>query len=278
MPLVNMIGRVEPSTFAQQVRRHHIVIFDRVTPPPLLTGNYLLIDTLAPNLPIVASGEVSEPQIIDWQPTHPLLRQVQLEHLAIRKAQQVSLQPGAQSLIEADTTSLLNLVQNDELRVVHLAFDLFDSDLPMRVAFPLLLENIFQWLYPGMAAFSSRQIRVGEPYTLPLDGEIQEVTVRKPGGERIRVPVTNNLLRFTETQRVGLYTVRVGNRAERFAVNLLSDQESRILPQTSPLPPSQEEGGGLFTEEEVKKPLWFYFILAALLLALGEWYCWCRGS
>ena len=277
--LVNMIDRVEPSAFAQQVRGHHIVIFDRITPPPLRAGNFFLINTLAPNLPIQGRGEVAEPQIIDWQKMHPILRQVQLDHLTIRKAQQVSLQPGAQSLIEADTTSLLTVVQNDKLRLVHLGFDLFDSDLPMRVAFPLLLENIFQWLYPGMATFGARQVEVGKPYTLPLEGAVQQVTVRKPGGKRMRIPVSNKLLSFQETDEVGLYTVRVRNRAERFAVNLLSEQESRILPR-KPLSAASLHATreGLFTEERVRKPVWFYFVFAALLLTVGEWYCWCRGS
>jgi hypothetical protein len=276
--LVNKIDQVDLAAFAQQIQGHHIVIFDRVTPPPLTFGSFVLLDTLAPNIPITPQGEVNEPKIIAWQKDHPILREVQLEHLTIRKAQQLQLGPEAKALIEAEATPLLTIVQNNTLRVVHLGFDLLESDLPMRVAFPLLMENIFQWLYPGMADFVSQQIQVGEPFIIPIEPGTQEVSVRKPDGNRLTLPVTTTPLPFRETHQVGIYTLKMGNHTTRFGVNLLSEQESRILPRQPLATPEYTAAEGLYTDEEVEKPLWHYFVLAALLFTFAEWYCWCRGS
>lgn len=274
--LVNRIDQIDPAAFEQQIQGHHIVIFDRITPPPLPFGNFLLINTLAPGLPITLLGEVQEPELLDWQRDHPILRQVQLEQLTIRRAQQVELHSGARPIVEATATPLLTTVQRENLRVVHLGFDLLESDLPMRVAFPLLFENIFQWLYPGITNFSSQQIQVGEIFTLPVANNIREVTVRKPeAGRAVTLPVTENPFHFRDTRRTGIYSVKAGNHTMRFAVNLLSEQESRIQPRQIDL--TEYAQTDLFTEEEVEKPLWHYFVLAALLFTFGEWYCWCRG-
>ena len=63
---------------------------------------------------------------------------------------------------------------------------MLESDLPLRVAFPVLMSNILEWLSPQHGTFMSHQVQAGEPYILELDGTTREVSVRKPSGDWLK--------------------------------------------------------------------------------------------
>jgi Ca-activated chloride channel homolog len=273
---VNVVSSVSPSSFEQQVRGNHIVILDGLEPPPLMFGNFLLINTTAPNLPIEVKGSADAPPVIDWDTTDPILRSVQLRDLQVRRAQIVEVGEGVKPLLYANGSPLISTVDTGRLRAVHLGFDLLDSDLPLRIAFPVLMSNILEWLSPQHGTFVSHQVQAGEPYLIELDGLSGEVTVRKPSGDWVKVPVTENPLTFRDTSQVGIYTVRVGKKTQRFAVNLVSREESDILPKLMERKAEAPWVAGASTPESVKQPLWPYFVVLAFGLTLVEWYFWCR--
>jgi Ca-activated chloride channel family protein len=273
---VNVVSSVSPSSFEQQVRGNHIVILDGLEPPPLLFGNFLLINTTAPNLPIAVKGSADAPPVVDWDTTDPILRSVQLRDLQVRRAQVVEVGEGVKPLLYANGSPLISTVDTGRLRAVHLGFDLLDSDLPLRVAFPVLMSNILEWLSPQHGTFVSHQVQAGEPYLIELDGISAEVAVRKPSGDWVKVPVTENPLTFRDTSQVGIYTVRVGKKTQRFAVNLVSREESDILPKPVERKAEAPLVAGSSTQESVKQPLWPYFVVLAFGLTLVEWYFWCR--
>lgn len=273
---VNVVGGISPSSFEQQIRGNHIVILDGVQPPPLTFGNFLLINTAAPNLPIVLGGMAEAPPILDWDITDPILRSVQLRDLQVRRAQVVEVGEGVKPLVYAGGSPIVSSLDTGRLRAVHLGFDLLDSDLPLRVAFPVLMSNILEWLSPQQGTFVSHQVQAGEPYFIQLEGLASDLTVRKPSGEWVKVPVTENPVPFRDTAQVGVYTVKVGKKTQRFAVNLASEKESAIAPKVAASESGVAEAAGLSVRETVKRPLWPYFVVFALGLTLIEWYFWCR--
>jgi Ca-activated chloride channel homolog len=273
---VNVVSSISPSSFDQQVRGNHIVILDGVEAPPLHFGNFLLINTTAANLPIVAKGIVDTPPIVDWDTTDPIMRSVQLRDLQVRRAQVVEVGEGVKPLLYANGSPIISSLDSGRLRAVHLGFDLLDSDLPLRVAFPVLMSNILEWLSPQQGTFVSHQVQAGEPYTLELDGVTTEVSVRKPSGESITLPVTENPLLFRDTSQAGIYTARIGKKNQRFAVNLVSREESDIIPKVPERQVAAAAAVSPSTQETVKRPLWPYFVVFAFGLTLVEWYFWCR--
>jgi hypothetical protein len=273
---VNVVNSISSSSFEQQVLGNHIVIMDGMEPPPLHFGNFLLINTSAPNLPITVKGSADAPTVVDWDTTDPLLRGVELRDLQVRRAQVVEVGEGVKPLLYANGSPIISSLDTGRLRAVHLGFDLLESDLPLRVAFPVLMSNILEWLSPQHGTFISHQVQAGAPYLIELDGVTTEVSVRKPSGEWIKLPVTENPLAFRDTSQVGIYTVRVGKKTQRFAVNLVSREESDILPK--PIEPKGDSPftAGSSTQEPVRQPLWPYFVMLAFGLTLLEWYFWCR--
>jgi Ca-activated chloride channel family protein len=273
---VNVVNSITPSSFEQQVRGNHIVILDGIEPPPLHSGNFLLINATASNLPIVVKGTTEAPSVVDWDICDPILRSLQLRDLQIRRAQVVEVGEGVKPLVYANGSPILSSFDSGRLRAVHLGFDLMDSDLPLRVAFPVLMSNIMEWLSPQQGTFVSHQVQAGEPYMIELDGLTTEVSVRKPSGDWIRMPVTENPLAFRDTSQAGLYTVRVGKKNQRFAVNLVSREESDIWPKIAEAHETASAFEGTSTQETAKRPLWPYFVVFAFGLTMVEWYFWCR--
>jgi Ca-activated chloride channel family protein len=273
---VNVVNSISPSSFEQQVRGNHIVILDGVETPPLHFGNFLLINTTAPNLPIAVKGTADAPPVVDWDTTDPIMRSVQLRDLQVRRAQVVEVGEGVKPLLYANGTPIISSLDAGRLRAVHLGFDLMDSDLPLRVAFPVLMSNILEWLSPQQGTFVSHQVQAGEPYSIELDGVTPDVSVRKPSGDWVKIPVTENPLPIRDTSQVGIYTVRIGKKNQRFAVNLVSREESDIIPKVPEQRVTSSAAVSASTQETVKRPLWPYFVVLAFGLTLVEWYFWCR--
>jgi hypothetical protein len=119
-------------------------------------------------------------------------------------------------------------------------------------------------------------VQAGEPYTIELDNNAAEVSLRLPSGDWIKVPVTENPLVFRDTSQVGIYTVKVGKKTQRFAVNIVSREESDILPKPVGSKTEPPVVAGVSSQEIVKQPLWPYFVVLAFGLTLVEWYFWCR--
>jgi len=179
-------------------------------------------------------------------------------------------------ILYARGSPIISTLETGRLRAVHLGFDLLDTDLPLRVAFPILMSNILEWLSPRQGAFVSHQVQAGAPYFVDIEGMASEVNVRKPSGEWVKMPVTENPLAIRDTSQVGVYTVRAGKRTQRFAVNLVSQGESDILPKLTVPTTGVAQAASLSTQETVNQPLWPYFVVLAFVLTLLEWYFWCR--
>jgi hypothetical protein len=227
-------------------------------------------------LPITVKGMADAPSVVDWDVTDPILRSVQLRDLQVRRAQVVEVGEGVKPLLYANGSPLISSLDTGQLRAIHLGFDLLDSDLPLRVAFPVLMVNILDWLSPQHGTFVSHQVQAGEPYRIELDGPAAEVSLRKPSGDWIKLPVTENPLVYRDTSQAGIYTVKVGRKTQRFAVNLVSVAESDILPTALTREAESPVVASISTQETVKQPLWPYFVVVAFGLTLIEWYFWCR--
>lgn len=179
-------------------------------------------------------------------------------------------------LAQADGGALLLAGEIDGRQVAILTFDLRDSDLPLKLAWPILMANLMQWFTPSSAITVGDSVRVGELLQIrpPLDADTVRVTT--PDDETHDIAVDRETLIFAETDLPGLYQLDVLRGGEivqtaPFAVNLFSAEESTITPQptitlgTSQIAETEEEELG---EQE----FWPVVLLGALLLLLIEWY------
>jgi hypothetical protein len=132
-----------------------LTIFDTYTPitATLPTGNLLFIAPPRSTELFTLTGTLDQPLPRPVDAEDPLLDNISLTEVGVLDAVRISLPPWARPVIlgdlNGDTTPLLFAGEVDDRRVAVLTFDLRRSDLPLQVAFPLLLANLTDWLAPG---------------------------------------------------------------------------------------------------------------------------------
>ena len=120
------------------------------------------------------------------------------------------------------------------------AFDVAESDLPLRIAFPLLMSNTLQWLSGENALSNALNCRAGENIEAASGGRI----VAKPlkPSDPILAPADKDFvacsLRPTEN---GFYLLEKNGKRSWVAVNTFSATESDLR-----LPPAPAHANALW--------------------------------
>jgi Ca-activated chloride channel family protein len=275
--MVDSVTEIIPSSWEAQTTRHDIVILDRISPPSTEKGNFLLIESFSPSIPLSKIGQIDHPHVLDWDRNNPLMANLDLSGLNVESANQVKADRTVRPIIESHQTGLMYSYQKSFLRAVFLGFDLTRSDLPLRVAFPVMMSNIFQWFGPHKLGFSSSQIKAGDPFTIYLEPQTKKLSIRTPSGKWGEHRPISNPFDIAHTGEVGIYTVVEGEDWRHFAVNLLDERESDIrVPTLESSPQKTEAYSG---PEPIKRelPLWIVFLLSVSTIVIVEWHFWLKG-
>ncbi len=265
-----------------------LTIFDGVALPDPVPETDLLIINPQPNTLAASSDSallsvtgVFSNTVATRLTDSPLLQFVDWRNVHIRQAQAVTA-PWAQRLVEADGGPLILTGERNGHRIAIITFDLRDSDLPLQIAFPILMANITGWLNPGRAFDAPTGLQPGIPVTMAPGAATTAVSIQKPDGTTWTADVGEGALIFTETNQLGLYQVNLrddgGERpAGSFAVNLFSPDESRIQPtavtrigQTTVEASSEGDIG--------QREFWPWLLGAAFIILLVEWWVHHRGA
>ena len=275
--MINAVEQVIPSSWTDQAARHDIVILDRIHPPSTEKGNFLLIESFSPSIPLLKIGEIDNPKVLDWDRKNPLMANLDLSGLIIEHAAQVKGEKTLRPILESRQTGLMYSYQKSGLRAVFLGFDLTRSDLPLRVAFPVMMSNIFQWLHPNKLRFSSSQIKAGRTFDVYLEPRTKDFSILTPSGKWEKHQAKSNPFDYANTDEVGIYSVVEGEKWRYFAVNLADESESDIRIPKVELP-SHRPAVNLDSEPiTVELPLWIVFLLFASLILIPEWYFWLKN-
>jgi len=247
-----------------------VVIFDRELPSEITLdapGNFLFLG-VSPLPPAVLSDH---PVIVETDPGDPIMRFVDLNTSTILRAVRLPLEiPGwtvRAPVAGADGPLVVSLESSRRRRVI-IAFDPIDSDLPVRVAFPLLIHNAVAWL-ANKNNDAQVQIQAGD--TLHLENGIHVVhgpLTASGSGQKFAVDGD-----FRPT-RNGFYRIENGQEQKLIAVNTFdpaqSDLRSIGLPEPGPATVWPSVVGWL------SWPPWIYFGLLALSFSGLEWWMYHR--
>jgi len=255
---------------------HDLVIFDRVAVPPLSQGNFLLIDTVAPNLPIRQAGKIENPRVSASSVRHPLAQGVQLGDLRVREARRVDLAGEAAVLAGSADGPLIVALERAKLRLLYIGFDLAHSDLPLRVAFPILMHNLLEWFQPRLLEFPALSARAGSPFEIRLPAGDDTVDISLPSGKKETLAAATNPLLFGETYQSGFYAYKSASRSGRFAVNLFDESESNIGSRLPAVPAAEAENRPSSLESGLR--LWPGLVGLVFLLLFAELFlAWRQG-
>jgi len=252
-----------------------MTVFDRFLPPVVPDGPLLVIDppagTTLAGAQAVGIGRVRASDAGD-----PLLANVDLQDVHVARSQDLRASTFGRPLITSLQTPLV-LVRDEPFRQALFGFDLHESDLPLRIAFPILVQNLSEWMLPP--SVPSHSFHPDEPVTIVPESGATSVSVIRPDGSR-RALAGAAIATFGDTDPTGLYTVeqRVAGSIQRswFSVNLFADPISQLKPlDRLTLPPTRPTA--VQTTHPGQLEIWPWIALAALGVVTAEWLAFHRG-
>jgi len=259
-----------------------LYIYDGVVTGTLPSADLLFINP-PPGAPLVdVVGVITQTVITriadSSDPTvPPLLRHVDFGSVHIRQARAIRAPGWLRPLVEAAGGPVLLAGQNPQTgrKVAVITFDLHDSDLPLQISFPILMANLLDWYAPARArASSSGDLRPGQPLALTLPVGATDISVIGPDGTIRRLPNTEGALRFTQTDMLGVYTIRArlaeGEYVDSFAVNLFDPRESDVRPRET-IHIGREVRAVKDGNAVARRELWPWLALLALIVLVIEW-------
>ena len=305
---------------SQEKQPYQVVIFDRYSPPTLGDGNYMFIyppaassETANPDLKWNIGGALETPIITDWERTHPILQHVHLENVQIGTAYQVTPPSTAQVLARSFESPVLFIDVTPNRKIVFAAINILESDLPLRIAFPVIIANTIQW-FQQRSEIQEHHLRTGEVLKQRIESvdaaiqpELKTETdsppdtpklakITGPGEKTWEIPIERDELLFDQTQRAGFYELKISEAVDATAedapaptasepteedsgtvwsVNLADETESHIGtdPAVEDLLEASVTPGGTAI---LRYPPWVYLVFLAVGLSVVEWFLYQR--
>ncbi len=275
-----------------------VIIFDGATPANPPRANAIYLDPRGPGSPVKVEGELKQPGFDKIERKHPIVRWTALDDVNIARGHKLVAETGDKVVGASDQGPILIAGQRGGFKFVALGFDTRDSDLPLRVAWPLLLLNSINWFTDEDAQYIS-SFRTGDVWRVPVVSQSGQAKLKVPGGSDVLVPVHEGRAVYLG-EKAGFYelsgadgvdlslggagatasptstststtmggpTATVGS----FAANLLDADESAIEPAKELVVDGKKAGALSAFQIGVRREIWIYLLLAAILLTAIEW-------
>ncbi len=217
-----------------------------------------------------AGAPHERPEITSVERSHPINSYLSYADLHVESATRREAAAWLKPIVSSSDDALIWAGDDGRRRVVMIGFDLAQSDLPLKVEFPILLANSITWLAGRDALTTDRAVRAGQPATVRTSAA--SVTVTTPTGETQELAARDGSIIFADTLRAGAYELK---DAPSFAASLLSEAESDTAPRDSIKTRTGEVSGqaaSFYSERE----FWRWVALAALTVLSVEWWVYHR--
>jgi Ca-activated chloride channel family protein len=253
-----------------------MTVFDRFSPPALPDAPFVMVDPPAGS-PLAGGTAIGIGRVRASDAGDPLLSNVSLLDVHVARSQDLTQSTFGRALVTSLQTPLV-LVRDEPYRQALFGFDIHESDFPLRIGFPVLVENLSEWMLPP--SVPSRSFHPDEAVTIVPETGATTVTVTRPDGSR-RAIATGAIATFADTDQVGVYTVDqvVGGKTDRswFAVNLFSDATSQLAPVDHLTLPPAQRAGIVQAAHQGFLVVWPWIALLGLVLVVAEWLAFHRG-
>ena len=256
------------------VQNYDLYVLDGLTMTLPSKANVLLIGA---QTVFSTTGVFSKTDFVRAE-SHPVLRQVDWRPVHVLDARQINAPNWLRPVLESQGGPLVYAGESNDgafRRMVALPFDLRRSDLPLQIAFPILIANSVDWLAPPQGINVPQSVKPGEVIAMPTGAQIT-----LPNGQTVVAGQRG----FAQTTTPGIYRFAIAqtnanaNVSGAFAVNFSNVAESRIAPNPDLQVGSTESmAASPQSESTSQREFWNWLALGALLLLIVEWWIYQRG-
>lgn len=249
-----------------------LYIFDGALPATLPTDGSILAINPPQASGLLETGGSYSPNGVSLYNTE-LTQSIGELGFSVSDAKEIKLPAWAQASAYSSGGPLIFHGYDGAERIVAFAFDLHNSDLPLKMEFPILMYNIMNYFFPALGEGVS--LTSGERGEVPLAPDTVSAYITGPSGGRTDIAPPFPQLEYMADEP-GYYTLTeenaAGARSERLIAVNPPASEGRIAAEAQP---RLAEGGGLTAESSIslKTPL----ILLLLITLAAEWVVYCRG-
>lgn len=275
-----VLTTVPPGAYGERAR-YDLTVFDGFVPPSLPVGGVFLVNPPLDNAVIPAMNQWETPKVARFDRESSLLAGVDLSGLTFT-SQRVFTAPPWGEVVAASEAGPLIVASNN---LVVFTFDLARSNLPRKLAFPLLIGNVVEQVQTHRVPTSAQ---LGAGVALEPVASTTRAQLRDPAGQlrdlSLRAGPGEAPLAYVVLDDPGLYTLiqrdRDGNvlLQEPFAVNSGDRVASNLLAVLPDLPagqggiaPPQGEQAATRVAPRRLGELWPALLALALVFLLGEW-------
>jgi len=208
-----------------------------------------------------------------WDKKTPILRFLALGDVQVADGRALTPNAGDRVLGASDQGPILVSGARSGHPFVALGFDPRNSDLVLRVAWPLFVLNAINSFVEEDTSYVS-SFRTGEVWRIPAPSSIDSATVIDPHGAQHVVPVKEGRAVYLG-EEAGFYKLSAGSGSEatstEFAANLSDLNESRITPVAELSLGKQKAAPVTIGAPGSKRELWVYLLAVVLGLSVIEW-------
>ena len=254
---------------------YDLIVFDGVLPPSLPPAPVLLIAPPAGSAGSLrfgartAAGDVTAAS----GAASPLLHYVDLSDVHVGWARKSRLPDWVRPVVVSGSRTVVAAGDNGSTRLVVFTFNLQESDWPLRLSFPVIVQNVVRFLSPGLNLGTS-SLAAGQKLQLfPGPGTSRVEIVRPDGRTDVLGPP---FAPYTDTARTGIYSVHAVHPEQtsagaQFAVNFFP---ARVAPASGPGDQmfGHDQAGHSVQILSVPVSVAWTLYLAALLLLTVEWW------
>ncbi len=257
-----------------------VTIFDGVAPALAAgSGHILYLNPSGTDVPFTVDKEVldDDPNLPlgfdEIEAEHPIVRYTQLGEAFVARAH--VLKPGKEDKVVGRSFKgpILIAGRRSGYKFVALGLDIRESDLPMRISWPLFLLNVINDFVEEDTSYIS-SFATGGVWRIPAPSQLEVATLVDPSGTERTVPVQDGRAVFLG-QHAGIYTLRAGSDADKyetmFAANLADPFESQIEPKKELLVGEAKAGELSGFTIGVRREIWAYLLFAVIAISVIEW-------
>jgi Ca-activated chloride channel family protein len=208
-----------------------------------------------------------------WEKKSPILRFLALGDVQVADGHAFLPSASDHVLGASDQGPILVSGARAGQRFVALGFDPRNSDLVLRVAWPLFVLNTINAFVEEDTGYVS-SFRTGDVWRIPVPSSVDSAVVIDPHGVHHTVPVKEGRAIYLG-EEAGFYKLIAGSGSDavtsEFAANLSDLAESSITPVPELALGKERATPVLFGAPGSKREPWVYLLAAVLALSVVEW-------